>query len=60
MNCSGYDAGDRMEFQGTYTVQGHPPWGWRTILDLREGFHMTMYNISPEGASALAVDLKSS
>lgn len=43
--------------KGYYKVEGHPDWGWRTIIS-REGdiLRLTMYNVSPDGDEELAVE----
>lgn len=49
-----------VDASGTYSVPGHPAWGWRTVVDaVSEGeFTFKMYNISPEGESYDAVEAR--
>jgi hypothetical protein len=46
--------------KGFYTVPDHPDWGWRTDLTAEgdDSFKITMYNVSPEGEEALAVEME--
>jgi len=43
---------------GSYAAPPGPDWGWRTSVGPGEGgsFHIRMYNITPEGQEALAVE----
>lgn len=52
------DRGGSMSAYGSYPAPPDPDWGWRIILaaGAEAGFHMTMYNISPDGNEALAVE----
>ena len=43
--------------KGSYSVPGHPDWGWR--IEFKPGKNslaMKMFNISPEGEEGIAVD----
>lgn len=43
--------------KGTYKVEDHPDWGWRTeIVPTGEGFKYLMFNVSPEGQEEWAVE----
>jgi hypothetical protein len=44
---------------GKYDVgQDTPPWGWKTVLEIIDGDHLTFtaYNITPDGQEAKAVE----
>ena len=43
---------------GNYPAPPGPDWGWRTTLELKSDDHLviSMYNISPEGEEAKAVE----
>lgn len=42
---------------GHYSVEGHPDWGWRTVIvPGKETLRIVMYNVSPEGKEELAVE----
>lgn len=45
---------------GTYAAPPGPDWGWRIVLksDNTNEFHIVMYNITPDGQEALAVDAR--
>ena len=57
MTCSG-PAGGEVSVKGTYSVPGYPDWGWRISVDpeTADAFTLRMFNISPEGEEALAVE----
>ena len=58
MMCEGSEAEGRVSVTGSYKVEGHPDWGWRTeIVPDDEGFRYNMYNISPEGEEQIAVEM---
>ncbi len=60
MNCEGSIGGDgTLSMKGYYAVEGHPDWGWRTdIIPGGDTFKLVMYNVTPEGEEALAVETK--
>jgi hypothetical protein len=42
---------------GEYEVEGHPNWGWRTRIDIKdESVTVRMWNVSPEGNEDRAVE----
>jgi hypothetical protein len=45
---------------GTYSAPGGPDWGWRIVLgaDSADEIHILMYNITPDGQEALAVEAR--
>ncbi len=46
-----------VDVKGSYKVEGHPDWGWRTlIVPENETLKVIMYNVSPEGEEELAVE----
>ena len=47
-----------VSIQGSYAAPPGPDWGWRILIEPRQAdsFWMVMYNISPEGREALAVE----
>lgn len=49
-----------VDVSGSYSVPGHPDWGWRTIFETSgpDEFTITMYNLSPEGVQHNAVEAK--
>jgi hypothetical protein len=51
---------DAISLKGFYTVPDHPDWGWRTVIEPErdKSFKITMYNVSPEGEEALAVEME--
>jgi hypothetical protein len=44
--------------QGSYPAPPGPDWGWRIVVSPREGagFRLEMWNITPEGEEAIAVE----
>lgn len=51
-------AGAALSVRGSYAVEGHPDWGWRTVLQVEDdgALRLLMFNISPEGEEYPAVD----
>src|SRR5215203_6043925 len=49
-----------ISLKGFYAVPDHPEWGWRTVIEPErdEAFKIVMYNVSPEGEEALAVEME--
>ena len=60
MSCDGKFSGDSILMKGFYEVPNHPDWGWRTdiVFDDENSFKIVMYNVSPEGAEDLAVEME--
>ena len=58
MVCDGVVTPDGVaDVKGYYAVDGHPDWGWRTqIIPGETSFKLIMFNVSPEGEEALAVE----
>jgi hypothetical protein len=59
MMCEGRsDANGRVSVKGSYKVEGHPDWGWRSeIHPAGDGFEYKMFNISPEDEETIAVEM---
>ena len=49
-----------ISLKGFYTVPDHPDWGWRTVIEPERDkvFKIIMFNVSPEGEEALAVEME--
>lgn len=49
-----------LSVRGSYSAPPGPDWGWRIVLDSgnRDTFHILMYNITPDGEEALAVEAR--
>ncbi|HMQ03918.1 MAG TPA: DUF1579 family protein [Pyrinomonadaceae bacterium] len=46
-----------VDVKGYYKVEGHPEWGWRTlIVPENVTLKIIMYNVSPDGDEELAVE----
>lgn len=60
MNCYGAVAENgSVNLKGSYKVEGHPDWGWRTeIVPGDDSFKYFMFNISPEGQEEWAVEME--
>ena len=58
MNCEGATTGSGgVNLKGSYKVEGHPDWGWRTeIIPNGDSFKYLMFNVSPEGYEEWAVE----
>jgi hypothetical protein len=59
MVCTGTASPDGgIDVRGTYPAgPGSPDWGWRTVISLEAaGWTMTMFNVTPDGDEALAVE----
>lgn len=59
MDCRGAAGAEgRISVQGTYPAPPGPDWGWRIVIEPREGagFRLEMWNITPEGEEAIAVE----
>ena len=58
MTCEGVTtASGGVNLKGTYKVDGHPDWGWRTeIIPNGDSFKYLMFNVSPEGYEEWAVE----
>ena len=59
MMCDGKsDPDGRVSVNGSYKVEGHPDWGWRTeIKPAGDGFEYMMFNVSPDGEETIAVEI---
>lgn len=59
MLCEGTESADGIvSVKGTYKVEGHPDWGWRTeIFATDNGFEYKMFNVTPEGEESIAVEM---
>src|SRR5688500_20265817 len=60
MMCEGKENPDgSISVKGSYKVEGHPDWGWRTeIIPSADSFQYEMYNVSPEGKEDIAVEME--
>jgi len=60
MNCEGREMEHGgVDVNGTYKVEGHPEWGWRTeIIPEDNSFRYLMFNVSPEGEESIAVEME--
>ncbi|MDI1243469.1 MAG: DUF1579 family protein [bacterium] len=60
MLCEGKESADgSISVTGSYKVDGHPDWGWRTaITPAGAGFEYKMFNVSPEGEETIAVEMQ--
>jgi hypothetical protein len=55
--AGGIEDGARISVLGSYAAPPGPDWGWRVAIEPgAETFKLLMYNISPEGAEAPAVE----
>jgi hypothetical protein len=52
----GAGAGGSIGFKGEYGAPEGPPWGWRTEIHTDPGLRIVMYNVTPDGDEALAVE----
>lgn len=52
------EAGRSVSVSGTYPVRDGPDWGWRILLEPRDGAHLIlrMFNVTPDGEEELAVE----
>ncbi|MEO5860340.1 MAG: DUF1579 family protein [Pyrinomonadaceae bacterium] len=59
MMCQGTQSADgAVSVKGTYKVEGHPDWGWRSeIIPADTGFEYKMFNVTPEGEESVAVEM---
>jgi hypothetical protein len=59
MQFTGEAFADAVDVFGSYPAGEGPDWGWRIVIDLGEPDRLLlrMYNITPEGEEALAVEL---
>lgn len=49
--------GGEIDARGSYSVPGHPDWGWRIRTEPSAGgLAVQMWNVSPEGQEHLAVE----
>ncbi len=60
MMCVGNDSADgSISVTGSYKVEDHPDWRWRTEIKPAEaGLVYKMFNISPEGEETIAVEME--
>lgn len=51
--------GDLVNARGSYAAPPGPDWGWRTVIrsESRDAFRLLMFNITPDGEEALAVQV---
>ena len=59
MACQGtINGNDEISVVGSYAAPSGPDWGWRTIIRPQAGqsLRIVMFNISPDGQEALAVE----
>ena len=59
MSCHGTSEDDgSVDVGGTYAAPPGPDWGWRIVLQPRDGsaLRLLMYNITPDGTEELAVE----
>lgn len=58
MACEGKATDGAISVRGSYAAPPGPDWGWRTVIEPRgaDSFRLLMYNITPHGQEALAVD----
>ena len=60
MACEGaVDTDGTIDVRGGYAAPPGPDWGWRIIVSPAGGtaLHIVMYNVTPEGEEALAVEV---
>jgi hypothetical protein len=59
MLCEGTESADGVvSVKGSYKVEGHPNWGWRSeIYATDSGFKYKMFNVTPDGEEAIAVEM---
>jgi len=59
MLCKGTESAEGVvSVQGTYKVEGYPDWGWRSEISTTDaGFAYKMFNITPDGDEAIAVEM---
>src|SRR5215207_5383599 len=59
MRCDGTGSPDGVvSVNGTYKVEGHPDWGWRSeIVPTDSGFEYKMFNVTPDGDESIAVEM---
>ncbi|MDI1477746.1 DUF1579 family protein [Polyangium sp. y55x31] len=53
-------SGTDIDVRGSYfAAEGHPRWGWRTVIDDAQAEKLTirMYNITPDGEEFLGVEI---
>jgi Protein of unknown function (DUF1579) len=58
MACEGKVTDGAISVRGSYAAPPGPDWGWRTVIEPRgaDSFRLDMYNITPDGQAALAVE----
>ena len=59
MACEGaVDTDGTIDVRGSYAAPPGPDWGWRIVVRPADGpaLHIVMYNVTPEGEEALAVE----
>lgn len=58
MACRGpAEPGAALSLRGSYACPPGPDWGWRTVITLGDRIlRIVMYNVTPEGQEALAVE----
>jgi hypothetical protein len=59
MMCEGSQVNGNVSVTGSYKVDGHPDWSWRSeIVPGIDEFRYNMYNVSPEGDEQIAVEME--
>ncbi len=60
MICHGKMRDGAIDVLGSYPAPSGPDWGWRTVIKPGgpDSLRLTMYNVTPEGKEALAVDVR--
>ena len=59
MLCEGTESAEGgVSVKGSYKVEGHPDWGWRSeIVATDDSFEYKMFNVTPDGDETIAVEM---